>query len=401
MSPREAEMREELQSTAVDVGFVDPAAQELLMAIVRLSREVKSQSVSQLAGKVRDWDSFLDLAGIHGITSFAYSYLRRYGVELPPAVETRLRVEFERNAVQCFINAAELVSILDEFSRAMIPVLPYKGVALAASIYGDLAARPAGDLDLLVRREHLVRASEVLVERGFTRLTHIHEDGTPIVQGLHEYQFERASDGLLLELRWKLDLDHPGFTRNLNMDWLLPNTCEVNFAGARIQQLKPEMTLVVLCMHGSKHGWPRLIWILDVAQLLTSFPSLDWDEVIRLAGRSGLSKTLALGVILAHRVVGVKVPENLLHRFTSNSTISALARDIEQALFEFSSDDPASRTGYKVQLLQYGDRIRYLLTLGPLKPNEEDRAALPLPKPLHGLYYLIRPFRILWNRREK
>ena len=61
---------------------------------------------------------------------------------------------------------------------------------------------------------------------------------------------------------------------------------------------------LMLCMHGSKHVWSRLIWICDVAQLLISSPDLDWKEVIEEANQSGLWRSLALGVLLAHRVAG-------------------------------------------------------------------------------------------------
>ena len=39
--------------------------------------------------------------------------------------------------------------------------------------------------------------------------------------------------------------------------------------------------------------------------------------------------------------------------------------------------------------------MRLIFSLGFLRPNQRDLAAVRLPKGLHGLYYLIRPFRIL------
>ena len=380
------------------VGAADLESRALLLAIFQLAKEAQHQNLSQLVEKVRSWDSFFYLAREHRVLPMVFPRLNVYGVSVPLNVETCLRAEYERNVLQCLVNAGELIAILSAFEREGIPALPNKGVSLAASAYHDLAARPAGDLDLLVHRRDLARASSILFERGYTRLTPIHADGTPVIRDLHEYQFERPSDGMQLELRWQLDMSHPGFKRNLGLDWMWPARRVVNFAGAEIANLSPEITLLVLCMHGSKHGWPRLVWILDVAQLLLSFPALDWNEVLREGKKSGLSRTLALGVHLAHRVIGATVPDAILRRFRSDRSMSALAQHIEKALFGLSPRDPANRTGYKFRLMTFGDRVRYLCSLEPLRPDDKDRAVLPLPRSLHGLYYLIRPFRILRGR---
>jgi hypothetical protein len=398
MPTSDIERLEAQDTTAEEPCRADPAIRALLLALVRQQTSAGTANIAQLAEKITYWELLLSLVEGHGILPLTYARLRESGAALPPAIETRLRAGYERNALQCMINAAELIAIQSAMNREKIPVFPYKGVALAASVYHDLTARPAGDLDLLVHRHHLAQASEVLFERGFKRLTPIHADGTPLISNLNEYQFERPSDGLQLELRWKLDLGHPGFTRDLSMEWMWPTRQIVNLAGAEIPSLSPEIMLLVLCMHGSKHGWPRLVWILDVGQLLLAFPTLNWEEVIREGKKLGLSRTLALGVLLAHRMASANVPESVLHRFTSDSTMLTLARQVEKGPFDPNSSGLTSRTGYWVELLEWSDRIRYFFSLESLRPNHVDRAALPLPKSLHALYYVIRPLRILRDR---
>ena len=165
--------------------------------------------------------------------------------------------------------------------------------------------------------------------------------------------------------------------------------------------MSPEVTLLVLCMHGSKHVWSRLIWICDVSQLLASSPDLDWTEVIREAKKTGLWRSLALGVLLAHRVAGAAVPQPMLQRFESDITVYNLAQHIQENLFDSPGSTPMSRVPYNVQLLGFQDRIGLLFSLDFVHPNERDRAVLPLPKSLGALYYLIRPFRIFWDRTAR
>jgi hypothetical protein len=86
----------------------------------------------------------------------------------------------------------------------------------------------------------------------------------------------------------------------------------------------------MLCMHGSKHRWSKLLWICDVARLLASRPGLDWRMVIQEAKRTGLWRSLALGVLLANRIAEAEVPFGVLKRFESDRTASKMARHIEE-----------------------------------------------------------------------
>jgi hypothetical protein len=154
-------------------------------------------------------------------------------------------------------------------------------------------------------------------------------------------------------------------------------------------------------MHGSKHVWSRLAWICDVAQLLKVSPDLDWKAVLREAKRTGLWRSLALGVLLAHRVADAEVPQPFLKSFESETAVSNLAQYIQQNLFDAPGTMPEGRVPYHITLLGFRDRARGILSLDFLQPNERDLAAISLPKSLHLLYYLIRPFRIFWDRSAR
>ncbi len=188
---------------------------------------------------------------------------------------------------------------------------------LAAAIHSDFTARTAGDLDLLIHYKHLLQATAILFARGYELLTEVCADGTPARSDSYEYHFERPSDGMVTELRWKLELTEPRFRHKLGLDWVWKRRRSATLAGAKVPVMSPEITLLMLCMHGSKHAWSRLIWICDVAQLITSSPELDWKQVVLEAKRSGLKRTLALGVLLAHRVAGATLPPAVLLRFAS------------------------------------------------------------------------------------
>jgi hypothetical protein len=377
--------------------LADKESCELLRAIVRLQTD--AQQISRLAGNIRDWDSLLNVTQEHRVLPMLFSRLADMGSAVPPIVQERLQLEYDRNMFHNLTNAVELIAVLKAFEHEMIPAMPFKGVVLGASIYHDLTTRAAGDLDLLIHYRHRTRATTILLERGYEPTTASPADGTPAVSDYYEYHFERPTDGMVLELRWRLT--QPRFRRDLDMDWVWPRRRTAMLAGAEVPNMSPEITLLVLCMHGSKHVWARLLWICDVAQLLHVSPDLDWKDAIHEARKSGLWRALALGVLLAHRIAGAPVPQSILQRFESDTAACNLTQHVQEHLFDAPGSTPEGHVPYNIQLLGFHDRVRLLLSPQFLRPNERDRAAIPLPKSLHVLYYLIRPFRILWDRSAR
>ena len=372
---------------------------ELLRAVVRPA-ETDSAQISQLAHTVRDWDLVLHLADEHRVLPLLYLRLANLGSAVPPNVLERLAEQYQRNMFHNLANAAELVAVLKAFEHETIPAMPFKGIVLGASAYGDLTTRPAGDIDLLIHEVNLERATSTIKARGYELKTEAQADGSPFPD-CYEYHFERESDGSVLEVRWRLVLTQPRFRHVLDMDWVWPRRRTAIVAGAEVPNIDPERTLLMLCMHGSKHVWSRLIWICDVAQLLVSSPELDWREIIEEAKRTGLWRSLALGVLLAHRVTGTDVPRDVLLRFRADTTARHLAEYIAENLLEAPGSAPEGRVPYYVKLLGFHDRVRLLLSMDYLRPNEHDRALLPLHKSLSPLYFLVRPFRLFRDRSAR
>jgi hypothetical protein len=378
---------------------LDPDCCELLRAAVRPA-ETDSAQISQLARAVRDWDLVLHLADEHRVLPILYLRLTSLDSAVPPDVLERLAERYQRNMFHNLANAAELIALLKAFEHETITAMPFKGIVLGASAYGDLTTRPAGDIDLLIHEANLEQVTSIIKARGYELKTEAQADGSPF-QDCYEYHFERESDGSVLEVRWRLVLTQPRFRHVLDMDWVWPRRRTAIVAGAEVPNIDPERNLLMLCMHGSKHVWSRLIWICDVAQLLTSSPELDWRETIEEAKRTGLWRSLALGVLLAHRVTGTDVPRDVLLRFRADTTARHLAEYIAENLLEAPGSAPEGRVPYYVKLLGFHDRVRLLLSMDYLRPNEHDRAVLPLHKSLSPLYFLVRPFRLFRDRSAR
>jgi len=363
-----------------------------------LQRPAKGSLFSDIVARVTNWEEAIESARFHGILPMLYSRLESDTIAVPAGAMALAKREVERNTFHCMANAAELLEILRLFDRVPIPAMPFKGVVLASAAYGDIAKRPAGDLDLLIYRRDLNRATSILQERGYELKTTVLADGSPAEKDNFEFHFERELDGAVIELRWRLELTQPRFRQDLGMEWVWPRRSTAELVGAQVPNLDPVSTLLVLCMHGSKHGWTRMIWVCDVSKLLESQPQLDWDFAISEAKRVGLWRSLALGVLLALRSSAAAVPAEVLQKLEGDRSARRLADFLYERLPAEPGQMPGGLLPYNVQLLGFKDRLRMLLSPTFLRPNERDRALVKLPRVLEPLYYVIRPFRLLKDR---
>ncbi|MGC1424196.1 MAG: nucleotidyltransferase family protein [Terracidiphilus sp.] len=380
---------------------MDRNSADLLRTVVLWHGERRGPTVAEIAGKITRWKDPIMGARQHGVLPMLYSELVANSAVVPAEALEFARFEFERNAFHCVANAAELLQVLNEFEKAGIAAMPFKGVVLGASAYGDMTARTAGDLDVLIYYRDLLPATRILKARGYELKTKVLEDGSPEAENYFEYHFERADDGMVLELRWKLELTQPRYRHELGMDWVWPRRRTVKLAGADVASFDAVSDLLMLCMHGSKHVWSRLVWICDVAKRLESEPALDWNFARQEAKRVGLWRCLALGVLLARRVAGAKVPADVLKGFEGDPWARNLAEFLEEHILKEPARMPAGWLPYNLQILGFRDRARVVLSPGILRPGARDRAVVKLPKALEPLYYVIRPLRILLDRTAR
>ena len=353
-------MEQKLYQNETRKSSPDRVCSELLRAITRPS--ATDSQICQLAENIRDWRETLSVSKQHRILPLLYTRLTRADAPMPAEAQQRLQAEYQRNVFYCIANAAELIALLKTFEAQTLPIMPFKGIVLAASVYGDHTARMAGDLDLLIHPRDIQRATQLMLARGYTLGTPTNADLSPIDRSHYEYHFERRSDGMIAELRWKLELVTRRFERNLGMDWAWQRRRTTTLAGAAVPDLDTEATLLMLCLHGSKHGWHRLAWIVDIAQLLASSPQLNWKVVECEARNTGLWRTLALGVLLARRMAGAPVPTSMLRKFESNRSIRKLAEHINANIFDAPGCMPRGFLPYSIRLLGFRDRLRLLVS---------------------------------------
>ena len=226
---------------------------------------------------------------------------------------------------------------------AGIRVLPFKDPALAQCVYGDIALREFSDLDLLVEpgtsgstRELLrARAADWSPGGGWAVSVDVQE------QPLSPFYCSRTAD-------WQAIWDRSVF---------------VTISGTQVRTLCPEDYLVILCGHGTKHCWDRLMWLYDVAALMRRHQDLDWRTVRSSARRLGLERALSLTVLLIRRLLGDAVPPGLAAVTEGDVAANRLCSTIGERIVTASWPWPRSlrRLLFRVRARErIEDQIHYL-----------------------------------------
>ena len=357
-----------------------------------------SAGIEALLAERLDWPWIVATARLHGVGPLVYSHLSARGPDrLEHTPLENLREPFQRDVRRSFLMSQELLAVLELFSEHEIPALSYKGPVLAAAEYGNLALRPFCDLDILIREEDITRAAALLTARGY----------------VPEYQLGPLHERAWLRARNDINLRHPDLDVVVELHWevvprrlcvpfdqarLWGQTQTVSIGGRQIQTLSPANLLLVLCVHGAKHGWSRLMWIADIAVIVTNHPDLDWADLFSEARRTGIERMLTVGLRLANDVVGCELPPRV-RTLTGHRTTVALAKDLRARLFETAADghDAFQRSWFHVKIRErLRDKVRFTLYT-VIVPSGTDRLLVPLPLSLTIVYYLLRPVRLAWK----
>jgi hypothetical protein len=357
--------------------------------------EARGRLRERLAGPV-DWDAVQVAARRHGVAPLVYLELRAAPAGLvPPDALAGLRTFYLENASRCLLLTGWLRRAVDALAAAGIPALPYKGPVLAALAYGSIASRQAGDLDVLIDPGSLAAAREALRAEGFQPLVPLERwQERQLVRSAHPYALVRNPESIVLELHWSVS------PRSLSagLGGTLPREQreDVAVAGTTFPTLPADVLLVALCVHGAKHVWERLGWIVDVAALIRRRPGRDWAGVLARAGEAGHRRELLLGCLLARDLLGTPLPEVLTHGAAADPRLPALARTVRAQLAPAAHGHLGLAETARFHLGVRGtwrDRVAYCRYA--MMPTVADWTAVPLPRWLAPLHYPLRAARLL------
>ena len=325
-----------------------------------------------------------------------------------PAPPQWFREELRRNldhlACAGLLRSAELLRILALFERSGIGAVPFKGPVFAERFYGNHAARPAGDLDILVPHAQVIQAKELLFTQGYVP----EHDFTPAQERRElrrncEYNMAHPHNRTRVELHWRL------FERYIRFDLddqaILDRCRPVPFLGREVAAIPPEEMLVIMCVHnGAKHQWDEVRSVYDIDRIVSATVDLDWERVTMLAGRHHVQRIVRIALALARSVIGTRLPDAVDAWIATDPEADMLREEYESRLFvprtpdgkEIDRNAPGDIRRYFRSRERIRDRMRYLpfVARSIFRPTDQEDAVFALPPAFRFLYYVLRPARL-------
>lgn len=351
-----------------------------------------ARRLEELAGSA-DWSRLLILAEEHGVLAHLAKRLHELDENLVPAKIRRTLLERHRAQVFSTLRmTAELFRLLELFAAKDIPALVVKGPVLAMQAYGDPTMRSYGDLDLLVRQRDIRRATESLQATGYQAAVPLRAIDAGKIPG--QYLFSKPDAKLIVELHNDFTLRY--FPRRLPIEDFFARQIRVCLDGYEAPALSVEDELVLICIHGAKHLWERLIWIADVAALVTRQTGIDWARASASARAVRAEHLLHTGLRLAADVLHAHLPEDISAPVRQDAVAAKLVAAILCWLPAAGYAPPGlfQRAAFRLRMRGGGvSAPAYLLRLS-LTPTEEDWEPGATEKRHGFLDALRRPFRL-------
>lgn len=367
---------------------------EFLLRCCRNLLEKDQGSIPVFGISETEWDGIIALAEVHGVLPLLCKSLAQISQSIPTYALKKIRHREHVNARRALLLTEELLRVVGHFQQQKIPVLPYKGPALAQLLYADVTRRQAGDIDLLVRPSDVSRASEALRALGFQ--PHLNLSQTQqswYLQSGYEYTFAGPAGKNMLELKWRI---LPRFYAiDFDLEGMFRRSQSLSIGGTLIPTLSAEDLLLVLCVHAAKHAWGRLGWLCDIAQFVNTAP-LNWREIEEQARALRIERIIALNFLLTQQLLKIALPHSVHTYIKKDSEVEQIAENLVASMRQGAQFDTESLSYFQLMAKireHVKDRAKFWWRLGTTSGMNE-WATLSLPRPLIFLYRAVRFYRL-------
>lgn len=280
-----------------------PSTAALLLDLLGDKAEIRPEAITGLS--LADWQHIGRMADQQRLGPLLHWQLTetRPTLPIPAEVKAAWAAAFDRSSLRVLEVSRDLKLIHRALDSAGIPYQALKGAFLALHAYPHPALRPVRDIDILVPRDRVLQAFEVLIAGGFPR--HRDYPGSPEARlKIHKHlpPLGNAAGNVFVELHARLS--HPGvvdFDITAQPDFW-SRTVRLGMAGDKLAFTSPTDTLLHLIVHAAHdHNFNNGPLILaDIAFLLRS-QTIDWPLFWRLAESWGHRRAASLTLDLAQR----------------------------------------------------------------------------------------------------
>jgi hypothetical protein len=283
------------------------------LLVVLLSGNVeKTKTIRFEKLTISDWDNVFYQAANQGVAPFLYHRLKIFNSDLhvPPLIKKKLREAYLFALARNIRLFQELSQVLKVFKNNKIPVVMLKGIHVAKYVYSNIALRPMSDMDLLVRKDDLLKTSEKMLE--------LHYHPKWVVNIEEQYHWHQHLPPFLkqnafpIEIHWTLEKPNSNFIFDVAELW--ERARSVTLDGTESLVLSHEDLLLHLCFHTSWHGFRfGLRSLCDISETIRQYQDeINWEQVKYSAFNGKMVKYIYISLLLARELLEAPVPDEVL-----------------------------------------------------------------------------------------
>lgn len=338
-----------------------------------------------------DWGYFLKLTKHHRVYPLMYTTMNKINESLIPTHVTQsLYQEYKNNTFKMLQLSAEMEQVSKLFIENQIDLIFLKGPAIAADIYGDISLRTSKDLDVFIPISGLEKAENILLSLGYEK------EAAPTVLNewkwrSHHVAYYHQQKQIQIEIHWRL---HPPPSKEPSFDDLWKRKRTSILFTYPVYFLGKEDLFIYLIVHGARHGWFRLRWLIDIDQMLKN--GICTKEILSIINQYQYRYLAGQALILASQLLNSPINAELkvLTRGNHSEKLAQSSTSFikEMSAFKYPKD-------YLSSIKSNKQRFISLLIL--FYPRPVDKETLNLPTPFHFLYFPLRPLLWVWRKSKK
>lgn len=281
---------------------------------------------------VSEWPAWLERAEHEGVLPLLFDaasaahWQSRFMAMLRPFVAAE--------AALAIVRERELTGVLEWLASRRVTPLLIKGAHVALTLYPSADRRPRADTDLLIAERDRNAAHAALEACGYARDAKV--SGEVAFAQAQYSRIDRSGARHTIDLHWRI-ANPKAFRDRLTYDDLLEDAVALAHAGRDVLVPSPVNALLIACLHRTAHHGTcmRLIWLYDIHLLTKRLSYAEWEDVVTLSARRGLSAIVDAGLDAASTMFGWSAPSDVIDRLR----LDAAATDAD--VRTFLESDPA------------------------------------------------------------
>lgn len=345
--------------------------------------------INDKISKIKNWDTFINLSDGNGVFPLVFQTLKEYNLNIPQDIFLKMKSLNLDILKENMYMTSELIRITKLFDANNIEVISFKGPSLSSLAYGNITLRQYSDLDLLINPNDFDKVFNIMNNNIYYTKYDYSRALEKVKELIPDHLFINKNTNLIIEIHNKLFSNN--FPIDIKDNIFFENIDYVEINGNNIKTFKSEYLLYYLCLHGTKHLFSRVYWILDIHKLIKSENDFDWKLFIDIVNKTKTKTMVFVSLYLSKTLFNTNIPSFILDKF--NIKHEYLVKYIINN--RDKEDELTSR--FTIQNLimfdTFSSKLKYCFYL--FQPSVIDYQMFEKLYKIKAIYYVLRPFNLV------